>query len=190
MQIRILKEKDKRMRTTTEVVNNIKAIKLNSWIDYFVDKITSIRNSEIFLIKIGFLLGSFNLGIARLISPALVISILAIFYATGNSISIAKAFGGIQVLKMLEFPLRWIPEFVSAYLEYNVSMKRIQTFLLWSELNHNLISLKNNDLINKDIDILVENSNFTWGGQSEKLDNKDKNKNTKSKYYTIKNYDQ
>ena len=67
-------------------------------------------------------------------------------------------------------------------------MERIQRFLLWSEINPNLIKSKDIDLINKDIDILVENANFTWGGQSEKLDNKDKNKNTKSKYYTIKNY--
>ena len=63
-------------------------------------------------------------------------------------------------------------------------MKRIQRFLLWSELNPNLIKSNSKDLINKDIDILVENVNFTWGGQSEKIDNK--NKKTKSKYYTIK----
>ena len=177
VQVKILKEKDKRMRITTEIVQNIKTIKLNSWIDYFVTKVIKFRNQEIFLTKLGLIFTGLSISVGRLIAPAWIITILAIFFSTGNNISVATAFGGIQVLRTLEHPLRWIPDFVSTYLEFSVSMKRIQRFLLWSELNPNLINSNNKDAINKGVDILVENANFTWGGQSEKLDNK----NTKSK---------
>ena len=178
VQIKILKEKDKRMRTTTEVVNNIKSIKLNSWTHYFSDKISNIRNNEVNLMKIGFVLSSLSIGVGRLIAPALVITILAIYFANGSDITIAKAFGGIQVLRNLEFPLRWIPDFISSYLEFSVSMKRIQKFLLCSELNSNLTKGNHHMLVNSDIDVLVENANFTWGGQKLKTDNK---RNTKCK---------
>ena len=57
---KVLKEKDKRMRATTEVIQNIKAIKLNSWIDYFVEKVMKYRNQEIFLTKISFALISMS----------------------------------------------------------------------------------------------------------------------------------
>ena len=174
VQIKMLKEKDKRMRTTTEVVNNIKTIKLNSWIEFFIDKVTKFRNREIFLTKIGFILTASSIWVGRLISPALVISILAIFFATGNTISVAKAFGGIQVLRTLELPLRWIPDFISAYLEFNVSMKRIQRFLLCSEINQNLVTSNWKELERSGVDILVENANFTWGGQSENSEDKKK----------------
>ena len=167
IQIKILKEKDKRMRSTTEIINNIKTIKLNSLTDYFLDKTTKHRNYEVFLTKIDFILKGMSTFFGRLIAPALVITILAIFYATGNNISVAKAFGGIQVLRTLEFPLRWIPEFISAYLEFNVSMKRIQQFLLWSELNPKLIKTNDKDLEKTHIDVLVENTNFTWGGRAD-----------------------
>ena len=49
VQVKIMREKDKRMRTTTELVNNIKSIKLNSLTHYFSQKIANIRNNELFL---------------------------------------------------------------------------------------------------------------------------------------------
>lgn len=46
-----LARKDKRMNTTTEVVNSIKVIKLNSWVKYFIDMVTTTRNKELSTIK-------------------------------------------------------------------------------------------------------------------------------------------
>ena len=46
-----LERKDKRMNIITEVMSNIKIIKLNSWIKYFIDKITIQRNKELYFVK-------------------------------------------------------------------------------------------------------------------------------------------
>ena len=183
IQIKMLREKDKRMRATTEVVDNIKAIKLNSWADIFLHKITKIRNYEIFLTKLGFIFASLNIWFRRLVTPALVITILAIFFAMGNSIKPSRAFGGIQILKTLEIPLKWIPDFISSYLECRVSMNRIQRFLRWSEINPRLVESNSEELQKSGIDILVKNANFTWGGHKEKYDNKEENKEGKKFYY-------
>ena len=51
IQDKILERKDKRMNTTTELINSVKVIKLNSWGKYFLDKISNLRNKELFAIK-------------------------------------------------------------------------------------------------------------------------------------------
>ena len=42
-----LEKKDKRMNITTEVVNTIKILKLNSWVENFVDKMSKLRQLEL-----------------------------------------------------------------------------------------------------------------------------------------------
>ena len=51
IQDEVLKRKDKRMNTTTEVVNNIKIIKLNSWVEYFIEKVSKLRVKELAMIR-------------------------------------------------------------------------------------------------------------------------------------------
>jgi len=79
-QEKTLKEKDGRMRTTTEIINNIKVIKLNSWIEYFVDKVTTVRNKELYLMKINIVIGAIIVGISRLVSASMIISIFTIYF--------------------------------------------------------------------------------------------------------------
>jgi len=48
-QKKVLEAKDARMRCVTEAINNIKIIKLNSWIESFNEKIKKLRNHEIWM---------------------------------------------------------------------------------------------------------------------------------------------
>jgi len=130
LQEKILKAKDKRMRHTTEVVNNIKVIKLNSWKEFFIDKILKFRNQEVFLLKIDITVDAFMCGVTWFTSPALILSTFLVFFLMDNEISIARAFAAYQVFTYLEMPVRWIPEFISSFMQFKVSMNRIQKFLL------------------------------------------------------------
>lgn len=160
----ILKEKDQRMRHTTEAVDHIKTIKFNSWSRLFIDKILGVRNREVYLVKVSIILDALDSFLARMVTPSLVISTLGVFLSLGGEISIAKAYAGIQVFTYLEMPLRWFPEFVSSFLEFTVSMKRIQNFLLCNELNPDILSIKDTSLDKTNIDLKISNGNFTWGG--------------------------
>ena len=116
----------------------------------------------------------------------MIITLFSLFiFVNGNKISVANAFGSILLLKTIESPLRWVSELITSYLEFNVSMIRIQEFLLCSELNpnhtkanhHKNVNSKAKNLAESEeskIDILVENANFTWGGQKQKTNNKRK----------------
>mmetsp|Transcript_41879 Transcript_41879/g.48423 ORF Transcript_41879/g.48423 Transcript_41879/m.48423 type:complete len:94 (-) Transcript_41879:1472-1753(-) len=54
----VLEKKDRRMNIVTEVMNNIKIIKLNSWVKYFINKVTVQRNKELWYLKKGLAVNS------------------------------------------------------------------------------------------------------------------------------------
>ena len=121
--------KDERMRNTTEAINNVKIIKFYAWKDLFINNIFDKRNRELYINKIEAVLDSLGCFIVWVISPALIISTFFVFFQTGNTISIGKAFAAIQVFSYLELPVRRIPEFIKSFLEFTISMQRIQRFL-------------------------------------------------------------
>jgi ABC-type bacteriocin/lantibiotic exporter with double-glycine peptidase domain len=170
LQDKVLERKDKRMNTTTEVVNNIKIIKLNSWVKYFIDKVGVERNKELSTIKKSLLVNSLEIITAFLMSPFFMITTFGVFMLCGNSMSTATGFAALQVLFAIDEPIRWIPQFIGTFMEFLVSMRRIQRFLLCDEINSQLVESNNINLKNKDIDVLIEEANFSWAGKKEKTD--------------------
>ena len=130
LQAKMLSCKDSRMRSTTEAIDNIKVIKLYSWKELFIQKVFKIRNRELMLIKIETLLDALEWFMAWMIAPSLIISTLLTFFLMGNTITIARLFAAIHVFSLLELALRYFPEFIKSFLEFTVSMERIQKFLL------------------------------------------------------------
>jgi ABC-type multidrug transport system fused ATPase/permease subunit len=130
LQDAILKRKDERMNTTTEVISSMKIIKLNSWIRYFVDKVTFRRNRELKIIKKSLLVNCLEIITAYFFSPSLMIVTFSVYFLCGNTMSLGNAFACMQVLFSIDEPIRWIPQFIGILMEFLVSMRRIQKFLL------------------------------------------------------------
>ena len=135
----LLQRKDKRMNTMTEVINSIKILKLNAWVKHFINKITTMRNQELKMIKKWLFINTIQIPINFMMSPMLLIATFGVYFYFGNTMSLANGFAWMQVLYSLEQPIRWIPEFLGVFMEFVVSMKRIQRFLLWDEINPNII---------------------------------------------------
>jgi ABC-type bacteriocin/lantibiotic exporter with double-glycine peptidase domain len=129
-QDKVLSRKDKRMNATTEVVNNIKVVKLNSWIKYFINKVEKLRGDELYTMRISLLINSLDLFTAYFLGPALMISTFSLYFGLGNSMSVARAFAAAHVLFSLEEPVKWLPEFVGHFVEFLVSMHRIHKYLM------------------------------------------------------------
>jgi len=163
----VLTRKDERMRFTTEVINNIKIIKLNSWIRYFIDKVVKARSNEVGSIRWSFYLMGANIFLMFILGPMLILSTYGIFFGTNHTITLAKGFAALQVLNSLNTPLRWIPSFVGTLLQFSVSMRRIQKFLLCDEIHPAIVDDNSREAQEKDLDILVENANFSWGGKKD-----------------------
>lgn len=67
---------------------------------------------------------------------------------------------------MIKDPLRMLPLFVGSFLEFLVSMKRIQQFMLVDEVNTTIVRSLNREETPNSIEIR-QGSNFHWGVKKE-----------------------
>jgi uncharacterized membrane protein len=96
--------------------------------------------------------------------------VFACYIGTGNYLSLDVAFTVITLLNMIKDPLRTLPLFVGSFLEFLVSMKRIQAFLLVDEVNTTLIRHVDREETPNAIEIRPL-SNFHWGVKKQDSSN-------------------
>mmetsp|Transcript_42714 Transcript_42714/g.50011 ORF Transcript_42714/g.50011 Transcript_42714/m.50011 type:complete len:135 (-) Transcript_42714:457-861(-) len=76
----MLKRKDNRMNLIIEVINNIKIIKLNSWVKYFMEKINTERNRELKYVKRTLLINTVQLFLNFALGPVLIVTTFSVFF--------------------------------------------------------------------------------------------------------------
>ena len=183
-QKKVLDAKDVRMRTMTETINSIKIIKLNSWIEKFTEKIKNLRDNEILMCKLRFMVSWVNITFIVLLPSWLILTVFSVAIKSGIEMKVSEAFAALQVLALLREPTRWLPFFIGMMMEFSVSMRRIQDFLQSEEINPKLVT-KESNMHNK-ISVKISKSSFSWGG--DKIDDEitKKNKEKEKKKESLK----
>ena len=140
----LLKYKDQRMKTTTQVLNSIKIIKFSCWEKFYYNKINEQRKTELGYLKKMQNLNLFLNGLSASASNITsLISILA--YATFSSeMSISNILTSLYIFNSLGEPFFLLPEYISGLLDSMISLKRLEKFLFSKEYNKSPI-IKNND---------------------------------------------
>ena len=72
----------------------------------------------------------------------------------------------ITILNLIKDPLRALPLFVGQLIEFRVSMRRIQDYLLCDEINESIVSEVNKQETNHAIEIR-EDSAFHYGASKK-----------------------
>ena len=140
----LLKYKDQRMKTTTQVINSIKIIKFNCWEDYYFRKINTKRKIELDYLKKLQDLTLFVNGLSASTSNITsLISILA-YSIFSSEMSISNILTSLYIFNSLGEPFFLIPEYISGLLDSMISLKRLEKFLFSKEYNKNQI-IKNNE---------------------------------------------
>ena len=178
----LLKYKDQRMKTTTQVLNIMKIIKFNSWEKYFYDKIKSQREIELEYLKkiqtLTLFINALSLSTSNITS---LISIIANSFLS-SKISISNILTSLYIFNSLGEPLFLFPEYISGLLDSMISLKRLETFLFSKEYNKNQI-IKNNDNDTK-YAIYIDDLDFGII-KEEKIDEDEKTElNKKSKKFS------
>ncbi|KAF9613046.1 hypothetical protein IFM89_005480 [Coptis chinensis] len=126
---------DKRLRSTSEVLNNMKVIKLHSWEENFKKLIESLRDSEFKWLSKTQIMKSYGTGLYWM-SPTLVSSIVFLGCAITKSapLNASTIFAILATLRSMSEPVRMIPEALSMLIQVKVSFDRLETFLLDDEL--------------------------------------------------------
>ena len=66
--------------------------------------------------------------------------VFAFYIGFGNTLSLDIAFTVITILNLIKDPLRALPLFIGQLIEFRVSMRRIQDYLMVNEVNYSIVT--------------------------------------------------
>ncbi|KAK0862145.1 ATP-binding cassette glutathione S-conjugate transporter ycf1 [Friedmanniomyces endolithicus] len=163
LQKRQMKNKDARTRLMTEILNNMKSIKLYAWTTAFMNKLNFIRNDQELhtLRKIGAVTAVANFTWST--TPFLVsCSTFAVFVATQNRpLNTEIVFPALTLFNLLTFPLAVLPMVITAIIEASVAVTRLTDFFTSSELQPDAV-LRSESVGAGEESVRIRDATFTW----------------------------
>ncbi|KAG1740326.1 P-loop containing nucleoside triphosphate hydrolase protein [Suillus lakei] len=168
MQEQQMKNRDQRTRLMSELLANIKSIKLYAWEYAFIRRVLHVRNDlELTMLK--------KIGIVTALNTTLWggIPLIVAFssFATASVFSSRPLtadviFPAISLFMLLQFPLAMFSQVTSNIIEAIVSVKRLSGFLHAEELQQNaLMKAQKNSLNIGDKVLSIEGGEFQWNKQ-------------------------
>ncbi|TGZ81048.1 ABC transporter family protein [Ascodesmis nigricans] len=159
-----MKNKDSRTRLMTEILNNMKAIKLYAWGEPFKQKLDHVRNDqELFTLrKIG--VASAYASFTWASTPFLVsCSTFAVYVLTTKKpLTTDIVFPALTLFNLLTFPLTMLPMVISSVVEAQVAVQRITSFLVADELQEHTVIREPAITQYGHETVRVTNGTFTW----------------------------
>lgn len=159
---------DKRLRSFSEILNNMKIIKLQSWEENFKNLVHSSRHNEFkWLSEIQFT-KAYN-TVLYWMSPTIVSSVIFFGCVLFKSapLDAGTVFTVMAALRIMSEPVRFIPEALSSLIQVKVSFERINAFMLEDELKKNDMEKSGT----KDLGhaISIQGGCFSWDAESTSL---------------------
>lgn len=164
LQKRQMKNKDSRTRLVTEILNNMKSIKLYAWSQAFMNKLNFVRNEQELktLRKIGASQAFANFTWST--TPFLVsCSTFTVFVLTRDEpLTTEIVFPALTLFNLLGFPLAILPMVITSIIEATVAVGRLTSFFTAEELQSDAVQTKDAAANNGDESVRVWDATFTW----------------------------
>ncbi|KAK8955659.1 ABC transporter C family member 8 [Platanthera guangdongensis] len=156
---------DERLRSTSEVLNNMKIIKLQSWEEKFRNRVESLRGAEFKWLKETQLTKAWGAALYW-ISPTVVSGVIFAGTAVMGSAPLNEAtiFTVLATLRVMAEPVRMLPEVLSVLIQVKVSLDRIDTFLQEDEVKED--DVQRAPLQNPNLVAEINNGVFNWDQSS------------------------
>jgi ABC-type multidrug transport system fused ATPase/permease subunit len=165
LQRRLMAVKDVRTRLMSEILNNIKSIKLYGWERAFANKVYDARNNNelAMLRKIGIVMSCSNFFWATI--PFLVaFGTFSTYVATSDvPLTSEMIFPAISLFTLLAFPLSVFSNIINSIIEALVSVERLETFLAADEIDPNTRTITNGDEAQIGDEVVsIKGGEFRW----------------------------
>lgn len=165
-----MKNKDSRTRLMTEILNNMKSIKLYAWTTAFIKKLNHIRNDQELktLRKIGATQAFSNFTWST--TPFLVsCSTFGLFVLTQKTpLTTDIVFPALTLFNLLTFPLAILPMVITAIVEASVAVGRITSYLTAEELQANAVIREKAVEETGEESVRIRDATFTWNTTQER----------------------
>lgn len=159
-----MEAKDARTRLTTEIIDNMKSIKLYAWTNAYLSKLRDVRNNqELRAMRNESMVSSlFNLVWSMPKFLVAAASFIVYSYIQNKPLTSDIVFPALALFNMLSFPLGVFPMLMSIYVEANVSARRLRELFTAEELQPDAVIRKYRpeDSPNAEI-VTVENASFS-----------------------------
>ncbi|KAG0152553.1 hypothetical protein CROQUDRAFT_55936 [Cronartium quercuum f. sp. fusiforme G11] len=166
IQKQIMVNKDRRTKLMSEILNNIRSIKLYTWESAFAKKMFEIRNErELRLLqKTGYMISASTTLWSFI--PFLVAFAAFSLFALTSSVPLTPSlvFPAISLFQLLQFPLAVLPMVINQWVQAYVSIGRLWEFLTSPELQSESIIRKPASVDSPAI--IVDAADFAWAPSS------------------------
>ncbi|KAG0098274.1 hypothetical protein BGZ93_000582 [Podila epicladia] len=163
-QKKFMKSSDVRMKLITELVNNIKSIKLYAWETFFAERISSTRVEQLnnlrkfysWIISVSALLNA--------VTPLSTFAALSVYSAIATAeepLDIRRIFTTITLMNMLEEPVGLANDALRAAVSGKVAFDRLKTFMASEEINDENV-IRNPDSEASEIAYEIRDGTFGW----------------------------
>ncbi|KAL3643087.1 Canalicular multispecific organic anion transporter 2 [Castilleja foliolosa] len=159
-QNRLMKSKDERMKSTSEVLRNMRILKLQAWEMKFLSKILDLRNVETGWLK-KYLYTSVASTFVFWGAPTFVSVVTFVAcMIMGIPLESGKILSALATFRILQEPIYNLPDTISMIVQSKVSLDRISSFLSLDDLPSDVIDKLPVSSSNTSIEII--NGNFSW----------------------------
>lgn len=160
LQDELMKSKDKRMKATSEILRNMRILKLQGWEMKFLSKIIKLRDEEEGALK----KYMYTLSMTSFLFWGAPIVVAVVTFATclfaGIPLESGKVLSALATFKILQEPIYNLPDSISMFFQTKVSLDRIATFLRLNDIDSNAIDKVPRG--GSDTAIEIINGNFSW----------------------------
>ncbi|CAA7267383.1 unnamed protein product [Cyclocybe aegerita] len=172
MQEQQMKNRDKRTRLMSELLANIKSIKLYAWEYSFIRKIMDVRNNQELkmLRKIGVVTAA-NTALWSGIPLLVAFSSFATAAVTSSTTLTSDViFPAISLFMLLQFPLAMFSQVTSNIIEAVVSVQRLSSFLGADELQRDSRKFIDRPMLQTGDEVLaIKDGDFSWSKKKTQL---------------------
>ncbi|KAJ9182558.1 hypothetical protein P3X46_006541 [Hevea brasiliensis] len=159
-QDKLMKCKDKRMKATSEILRNMRILKLQAWEMKFLSKIEELRKTEAGWLK-KFVYSSSIVSFVFWGAPTFVsVATFGACMLMGIPLESGKILSALATFRILQEPIYNLPDTISMIVQTKVSLDRIASFLRLDDLQSDVVEkfLRGSS----DTAIEIVDGNFSW----------------------------
>ncbi|KAG9448365.1 hypothetical protein H6P81_014493 [Aristolochia fimbriata] len=165
-QTKLMEAQDKRLKATSEALMNMKILKLYAWESHFKNFIENLRNTEYKWLSAVQLRKAYN-SFLFWCSPVLVsAATFGTCYLIHVPLYASNVFTFIATLRLVQDPVRSIPDVIGVVIQAKVALARIVRFLEAPELQNEHV--RNNITGEIENSIVIKSCDFSWEDDSSR----------------------
>ncbi|MQM17651.1 hypothetical protein Taro_050625 [Colocasia esculenta] len=163
-QSRIMEAKDQRMKATSEVLRNMRTLKLHAWDGQYLCKLVSLRKVEYKCLWKSQRLQA----VSALVSWEAPTFISAVTFGAcilmGIPLTAGRVLSALATFKMLQDPIYKLPDLLSSIAQSKVSADRVASYLQEDEIRQDAVEfIPRNEGVT---DIEIDDGRFSWDFES------------------------